>query len=67
MNKNTNFERIAQFLRDEGIPKTPHEISVWTGISLNCVYYILQNNRNLFEEIFDGDSLKGWTIDKGYF
>ena len=61
---NPNFERISSFLRDEGYPKTPQEISIWTGIPLNCVYYILQNNKIFFKEIIDkNDSLKGWIVD----
>lgn len=66
MNKN-HFERIAAFLRDEGYPKTPQEISDWTGISLGCVYQTLQNNKVFFREIFDGDELKGWIIDNPTF
>ena len=61
---NSNFERISLFLRDEVCPRTPQEISVWTGISLNCVYYTLQHNKVFFREIIDeNDFLKGWIVD----
>ena len=59
----TNFERIAAYLMYEACPKTPHEISKWTGIDLGDVYFTLQNNGAFFREILDGDSLKGWTVD----
>jgi len=65
-NKNTNFERIAQLLRDEGIPMTPQEISNWTGIKLNCVYHTLQNNKVYFVEIIDNEKLIGWTAKNGW-
>lgn len=67
MTNNTNFERIAQFLKDEGEPRTPNEISVWTGIRLNCVYYTLQNNKVFFREIIVDNSLKGWIVENPYF
>lgn len=62
MKTNKNFERIVTFLSDEGFPKTPNEISNWTGIPLGDVYQILQSN-NMFQQIFDGDTLKGWIVD----
>lgn len=51
------------FLREEGYPRTPQEISNWTGIGLMDVYDVLQNNKMFFREIIDDDSLKGWIID----
>jgi len=59
----TTFERITAYLRDEGYPKTPQEISIWTGIPLSNVYEILQTNRMFFREIIKNESLVGWTID----
>ncbi len=44
----TTFERIATYLRDERYPKTPQEISVWTGVALSEVYETLQTNRTFF-------------------
>lgn len=58
---NKNFDRIVMFLTDEGYPKTPHEISDWTGIPLGEVYEILQSNI-LFEQILYEDTLKGWVM-----
>lgn len=58
---NKNFERIVVYLSEEGYPKTPNEISKWTGISLGEVYEILQSN-NMFEQILDGETLKGWIV-----
>jgi len=61
---NNNLERIAQFLRDEEYPKTPQEISNWTNIRLDCVYYTLQNNKTFFRQIIDkNDFLIGWTTE----
>lgn len=59
---NNNFERIATYLQDEGYPRTPQEISDWAGITLDCVYYTLQNNKSFFREIIRENSLIGWTI-----
>lgn len=59
---NKNFERIVAYLIEEGCPKTPNEISKWTGIPLVDTYQILQSN-NMFHQIFDGDTLKGWIVD----
>jgi hypothetical protein len=72
MNNKNNFERISAYLRDEGCPRTPQEISVWTGIKLGDVYEALQGNKVFFREIFDNDEydnvyLKGWIVDSGYF
>lgn len=61
----TDFERIATYLREEDSPKTPQEIHKYTGIKLENVYDVLQNNRVFFKEIFDGDFLKGW-INRPY-
>lgn len=57
-----NFERVVIYLSEEIYPKTPNEISQWTGIPLGDVYQILQSN-NVFRQIFDGDTLKGWIVD----
>ena len=59
---NKNFERIVAYLSEEGCPKTPNEISNWTGILLVDIYQILQSN-NMFQQILDGDTLKGWIVD----
>lgn len=59
---NKNFERISQLLRDEDITMTPQEISKWTGIDLDCVYYTLQNNKVYFVEIIKDEALIGWTV-----
>lgn len=57
----SNFERIVAYLEDEGCPKTPNEISNWTGIPLGEVYEILSNK--VFEQILDRDTLKGWIVN----
>ena len=61
-NFDKNFERIVKFLSGEGCPKTPNEISRLMGIPLGDVYQTLQSN-NVFQQIFDGDTLKGWIVD----
>lgn len=62
-----NPERISDYLRYEGMPKTPNEISVWTGIRLSDVYDTLRNNKVFFTEIIKDEGLVGWIVDKGYF
>ena len=59
----SDFERIVQFIRDEGCPKTPQEISEWTGIKLMKVYETLRINNVFFREITINGALKGWSID----
>lgn len=63
----SNFEIIAVYLRDEGCPKTPHDISVWTCIKLEDVYDTLRENRIFFREIIKDDELIGWIIDNPFF
>lgn len=58
----TNFERIAQYLQDEGIPQTPQTISNWTGIKLSEVYETLQENKTFFRQIIKNESLIGYII-----
>ena len=63
----SNLNRIVEFLREEGIPKTPHEISIWTGIKLEEVYETLQENKIMFTQILDKGYLKGWIVSSGYY
>lgn len=62
-----NFERIASFLRSEGTPKTPQQISDGTEIDLSCVYHILRSNKEFFSEILDDERLIGWVIKNSFF
>ncbi len=62
-----NFERIVEYLRYEGIPKTPQEISDYTSINLDEVYEILKGNKIFFIEIINENSLLGWKVYSGYF
>jgi hypothetical protein len=56
----TNLERISDYLREEGCPKTPQEISNWADISLPDVYETLRGNKVFFIEIIKDESLVGW-------
>jgi len=53
---------MASYLREEGCPRTPQEISMWTSIPLGEVYRVLQENKIFFKEIIENDTLKGWTV-----
>lgn len=59
---NNNFERIADYLQYEGIPKTPQEIHKYTEIGLGEIYQILQDNKSFFKEIVKETRLIGWII-----